>query len=1250
MKEKKNLIIWISALFFSLLFLFNMDGSAAEFNPEFQLISNNNKEYTVTEIDKEKHFYKAIAPDDFDVVHDYITKIQGKLPDKNWNVNLKLYGYQVTTKPNEPVENTSATEGTFLFELVSSCLRTSGVYELEMTNGNETVSYYICLDGNPCWETGANLNQSSGYEGAYSNQVDLVDTSNESHSVIKNIINENEDSGSTPTNKQYQEIVLTDKENVAIRITNDVEIPKVCDSQGSRKATYLTSDECYYRINGGEWIRFNHSFTEKDYVSPNLELNQGKNIVEIQQRYTLVYHHMAETDGTKQYWMMTNDYLYSNRDPLRNISYRTQVLLIDNQTGSITKSSKNSNTDLVDLTAVSFACNNNDAILQYNTEVNEETDVFKVVVNKNRKYDPIVVGVDTVNPGATWKIVDDEGKNISFGRVGKYAAFDAKDMTSFKIQVTSADGTQTEKKTVVIEESALSSEAFLEGVEFRSNAISLAGNEEITRDKLTYTLNHKRFSLSMYITVSPNATFTVDGCNRYNQATGEININAKKQGITRVKITSEDGYTTRTYHFLNCLKGKYNYFGISDGTRKLASSMLDGYLNQRSDEAKKNMTSGYWSVFMGKATDISFENSYVYDVTTHEFNQATDYGGVILELCMIGENPYDFNGRNYVQELNDLNVNGLFGGYANNIWAYMAFKAAGYDYEYMDRLVTIVKEQANRRTSGSDWSLDMSAWAMAVIKDEFTLEEQADWAEWIYESCQSKEGDEAGIFQDVYYRIPNSNTHGCVLTALNELNIDPENFAVTKSEEETIKTITPIQALKDLYMTENGQFKYNLENTWGIGYNKDVIVALGDLVKGTNVWNRTMITQDDLNTLLSTVESLLTSGTEEQQKKLNDAYNVAKEIEDITKNGKAYYDLLGAAKVIKKDLVPSVRMCSIDTGKTIDKLIEDINGIGEVTQENALSVMELQKAYDTLENDIVKGYVTNYDVLSEAVANAQELIKQNTIDLITQLPDTITLNDEVTVNEAKKAYDALTDEMKQNIPQELVTKLTNALKVIESLKKGTDQATSTVPTNSTQATSNETNETKVALNLKSTSSANKVKLSWSPVEGANGYEIFRYNTKTKKYKSIALVSSKKSSYIISRLNGKKGSKLQPATKYTFKVSAYTNSDGKKVYTLAEVLKTATCPSKVTKVKVKKSLTKATVTWSRVKGSTGYQVWGKTSKAGKYKLLKTVKGSKTVRCTVKGLQKNKNYYIKVRAYKTVGSKNVYGTCSAVVKTK
>lgn len=171
---------------------------------------------------------------------------------------------------------------------------------------------------------------------------------------------------------------------------------------------------------------------------------------------------------------------------------------------------------------------------------------------------------------------------------------------------------------------------------------------------------------------------------------------------------------------------------------------------------------------------------------------------------------------------------------------------------------------------------------------------------------------------------------------------------------------------------------------------------------------------------------------------------------------------------------------------------------------------------------------------------------------------------------------------------------------------------------------------------------NKVKISWNKVSGVSGYEVYQYNAKTKKYTKVATV--KGTSYTKSGLT--------TGTSYSYKVRAYKTVDKKNVYgSYSKAVSAKPSLSKVAGVKTVNVSGKAVkVTWKKVSGASGYKLYRSTKKNGSYKLVKTVKGYKTVKYTNKKLKKGKTYFYKVRAYKTVGKKKVYGSYSSYKSVK
>ncbi len=185
---------------------------------------------------------------------------------------------------------------------------------------------------------------------------------------------------------------------------------------------------------------------------------------------------------------------------------------------------------------------------------------------------------------------------------------------------------------------------------------------------------------------------------------------------------------------------------------------------------------------------------------------------------------------------------------------------------------------------------------------------------------------------------------------------------------------------------------------------------------------------------------------------------------------------------------------------------------------------------------------------------------------------------------------------------------------------------------------------KVTLSSVSLTSSGKAKLKWKKVSGAKGYEIYRATSKDGKFKRIKTIS--KASSVTAMLAANTGSKP-----YYYKVRAYKmTASGKKVYGSFSSVKTCG-PNKPSGVKAKAySGKKIKVTWKKTSNASGYEIYRATSKNGKYKKVKTITKAKTVSYVNKSLKKGKKYYYKVRAYRKIKGKKVYGSYSSIVSAK
>lgn len=177
-----------------------------------------------------------------------------------------------------------------------------------------------------------------------------------------------------------------------------------------------------------------------------------------------------------------------------------------------------------------------------------------------------------------------------------------------------------------------------------------------------------------------------------------------------------------------------------------------------------------------------------------------------------------------------------------------------------------------------------------------------------------------------------------------------------------------------------------------------------------------------------------------------------------------------------------------------------------------------------------------------------------------------------------------------------------------------------------------------------TVSSTSLELSWDPVEGADGYRIYRLNTATGKYEKIKTVKGEDTVLY-------KNSGLLSATKYTYKVRAYATADGTTIYgAYSSATSAETKPAQVKGLKLTTKRSSITLKWTKQSNVTGYQIYRYNASTGKYEKIKTIKGTSTATYTNKGLKKGKTYKYKVRAYKTSGTKKIYGSFSTATKIK
>lgn len=280
---------------------------------------------------------------------------------------------------------------------------------------------------------------------------------------------------------------------------------------------------------------------------------------------------------------------------------------------------------------------------------------------------------------------------------------------------------------------------------------------------------------TMTVTLPAGSRATVNGM---DYTSGDAITLDPKKDFYRLTITAEDNYTVTSYYFVTRYKdtGVIPYQTVSDSSKALAKEMLNGWYDALEGS---NMFGNYWRIFMAKATgnrdgsDYNFNDAYVKNPARHEMKQQTDWGACILEIIMLGRNPYDFpryvNGTyvehyNYVEGL----LNCANGSWANPVWYHMAAKASG----------ATLRGQATAESLAlqTKFDLDIRSWAIASLAECVDTKDMVRYVDGLHDSHNTS-GPYISLWTNQsFHGATGGNTYtiGCVLSAIASDGADPD--------------------------------------------------------------------------------------------------------------------------------------------------------------------------------------------------------------------------------------------------------------------------------------------------------------------------------------------------------------------------------------------------------------------------------------------------------------------------------------------
>lgn len=342
---------------------------------------------------------------------------------------------------------------------------------------------------------------------------------------------------------------------------------------------------------------------------------------------------------------------------------------------------------------------------------------------------------------------------------------------------------------------------------------------------------------------------------------------------------------------------------------------------------------------------------------------------------------------------------------------------------------------------------------------------------------------------------------------------------------------------------------------------------------------------------------------------------------------------------------------------SVDMVIYLIDSIGNVTADSKDAISAARNAYDRL-SDENKTLVSDYDSLAAAETAYEKMVADaSSLDTMVSAIGTVSLDSGDTISQARKAYNALTEE-----EQKLVTtldQLTEKEKSYHQLVVAAEAAA--------------VDEKISAIGTVSATSGDAISQARKAYDALSDEEkelVTNLGVLTAGESRYALITA---SYTVS-FDANNGTKLSTGSVqlkygaaigalptcqragYTFAGWYTAKSGGSRISSETLCTDDVVCYAQWTKVKVEKAyitslksgVKKFSVKYQKVAEARGYQV--------RYSLAKNLASSKYATSTassktVLSLKAGKKYYIQVRAYKKDSAgNNIYGTWSSVKSIK
>lgn len=183
---------------------------------------------------------------------------------------------------------------------------------------------------------------------------------------------------------------------------------------------------------------------------------------------------------------------------------------------------------------------------------------------------------------------------------------------------------------------------------------------------------------------------------------------------------------------------------------------------------------------------------------------------------------------------------------------------------------------------------------------------------------------------------------------------------------------------------------------------------------------------------------------------------------------------------------------------------------------------------------------------------------------------------------------------------------------------------------------------------------NKIQINWYAEDENEGYEVYRSNTKVGPYNRVATINDEFQ-------DAWNDTNVKTGTRYYYKVRAfhydekdifdengyYVDSETVIVYSsFSRIVSAVTELNKPSLTAKYIGKTKVKLTWNKISGASGYQIYKYNNSKRKYTKVKTIKKGSAKNWTSKAAKTTSKVKYKIRAYKKVDGKNIYSSYSKV----